>query len=129
MKSDERLQQVECDIHRLPVGKEPGLADELIEPFTVNELGNEVPFSSTGFAGPEDLHHMRMTDLSQRPELAADCVIAGCVVEQLESSLLALELVADPVDLGETALVNDLKDLEAVVDDVADSVVSGRGPG
>src|ERR1700722_15476806 len=109
MKSDERLQQVECDIHHLPVGKEPGLADELIEPLPVNELGDQVPFSGAGFAGPEGLHHMRMTDLSQRPELAADRVIAGCVAEQLESPLLTLDLVADPVDLGETTLVNDLK--------------------
>lgn len=70
-----------------------------------------------------------MTDLSQRPELAADRVVAGCVVEQFESPLLALEVVADPVDLGEATLVDDLKDLEAVVDDVAGSVVSGRGPG
>ena len=81
-----------------------------------------------GLAGPEDLDHIGVTDLPQRPELAANRLVAGRVVEQLESSLLTLDVVADPVDLGETAMVDDLQDLEAVVDDVAGSVVSGHSP-
>ena len=128
MKGDQRVQQVERDIDGLTVAKAPALADERIEPLPVNELGDQVPLRGVGFAGPEDLYHVRVTDLPQRPELAANRLVAGRVAEQLESSLLTLDVVADPVDLGETALVNDLQDLEAVVDDVADSVLSGQGP-
>src|SRR5262249_3709974 len=108
MKCDESLQQVECYIHRLPVAKALGLADELVQPLAVDELSDQVPLAGAGLAGPEDLHHMRMTNLSQRPELTADRVIAGRVVEQLQSPLLALNVVADPVDLSETTLVHDL---------------------
>src|SRR5262249_23934577 len=123
MESDERVQQVEGDIDGLPVGKELGLADELIEPLPVNELRDQVPFSCPGFAGPERLHHMRMMDLSQRPELPANCIVTRCVVEQFKSSLLTLHVVTDAVDLGGSAVIDYLQDFEAVVDDSADSVV------
>src|SRR5271165_4100415 len=31
MESDERVEQIECDIYRLPVAKAPGSGDKLIE--------------------------------------------------------------------------------------------------
>src|ERR1700744_2977319 len=120
MKSDHRIQQVERDSHRLPVTKTPGFGKELIEPLPVNELGDQVPLSGAGPASPEHLDHVRVPDLPQGTEFAADRVIPGGGVEQLEGSFLGLHLVADPVDLGETALVDYLQNLEAVVDDVAD---------
>lgn len=95
MKGDQRVQQVECDIDGLTVAKAPALADERIEPLPVNELGDQVPLRGVCFAGPENLYDIGVTDLSQRPELAADRLIPGRVVEQLESSLLTLEIVAD----------------------------------
>src|SRR6266496_3309488 len=127
MNSDQRVQQVERDIHRLPVAKAPGFGSELIEPLPVNELGDQVPLPGAGLASPEHLDHVRVADLPQSAEFAADCIITGGIVKQLEGSFLGLELVADPVDLGETALVDYLQNLEAVVDDVADTVVGSLG--
>src|ERR1700677_2843087 len=127
MKSDQRVQQVERDINRLPIAKAPGFASELVEPLPVNELGDQVPLPRGGLVSPEHLDHVRVTDLPQGTEFAADRVIAGGVVEQLEGSFLTLHLIADPVDLGETALVDFLQNLETVVDDVADIVVGSLG--
>ena len=56
-------------------------------------------------------------------DLPSHGVVAGGVVEQLEGSLLALDVVAHPVDLREAALAEHLEDLEPPVDDVADGVV------
>ena len=69
-----------------------------------------------------------MMDLAQRADLASHGVVAGGVVEELERALLALDLVAHAVDLREAALAEDVEDLEAAVDHVADRVVRGRAP-
>jgi hypothetical protein len=70
---------------------------------------------------------VRVADLPQGAEFAEDRVVTGGIVEQLESSFLTFHLVADPVDLGETAFVDFLQNLEAVVDEVADIVVCSLG--
>ena len=128
MKSDQRVEQVESDIDRLPVAEDPAAADELTQWLTLDELGDEVPVAGAGPARPVDLHHVRMTDLAQSADLAAHRRIAGRVVEELERPLLLLDLVAYPVDLRKPASPEDVQDLEAVVDDIADSVVSGLDP-
>ena len=69
-----------------------------------------------------------MTDLPQGADLAAHRRIAGGVVEELERPLVILDLVAHAIDLREPALPEDVQDLEAVIDDIADDVVSGLGP-
>ena len=66
-----------------------------------------------------------MTDLAQGADLAAYCLIAFGVVEELERPLFIFDVVAHPVDLRKPALPEYVQDLEAVVDDVADSIVSG----
>src|SRR5579862_8913799 len=70
-----------------------------------------------------------MMDLPQGADLAAHRLIAGGAVEELERSLLALEVIAYPVDLRKAAPPDYLEDLEAAVDDVADRVVRSLGPG
>ena len=67
-------------------------------------------------------------DLPQGADLAAYRLIAPGAVEELERSLLTFDIVADPVDLRKPALPEYPQDLEAVIDDVADGVVSGLGP-
>src|SRR5579875_2575270 len=69
-----------------------------------------------------------MTDLPQGADLAAHCLVATCVVEELERPLLAFEVVAHAVDLRETAAPEYVENLEAVVDDIADCVFSGLRP-
>ena len=51
-----------------------------------------------------DLDDVRVVDLPQRADLPAHGVVAGGVVEELERSLLAFDIVADAVDLREAAL-------------------------
>ena len=68
-------------------------------------------------------------DLAQGADLAAHRLVPGGAVEELERSLLALDVIAHAVDLREAALPDDVQDLEAVLDDVADRVVRGLAPG
>src|SRR5580658_5009580 len=69
-----------------------------------------------------------MMDLPQGADLAAHRLIPGGAVEELERSLLPLEVIAYAVDLRKAALPDHLENLEAAVDNVAGSVVSSPGP-
>lgn len=55
----------------------PLSGDEFAEQLSLDELGDEKPVAGAGPVGPEDLDHVRMTDLPQRADLAAHFVIAG----------------------------------------------------
>src|ERR1700734_711183 len=68
-----------------------------------------------------------MTDLPQGADLAAHRLMPGGGVEELERSLLALDVVPHPVHLRKPALPEHLDDHEAVVEDVPGSVVSVLG--
>ena len=70
-----------------------------------------------------------MMDLPQGADLAAHRLVPGGAVEELERSLLTLDVIAHAVDLREAALPDQVQDLEAVLDDVADRVVRGLAPG
>src|SRR5512146_329410 len=129
MEGGECLEQVERDVHRLPVAKIPLSSRELLQRLAVNELGDEIPLARARLAGPEDLHHVAVPDLPQRADLAAHRLMPGGGGEQLECSLLALDLVTDLVDLRESALPEQSQDLETVVDDVTRNVVGGDRPG
>src|ERR1039458_9723640 len=128
LKTDGRVEHVECNIHRFPVAKELLSGGELIEWLPVNELDDEIPVADAGLARPEDLHHVGMMDLSQGADLAAHRLITGSVVEELQRSLLTLDIVAHVIDLRKTALPEYAENLEAALEDVADSVFSGFGP-
>ena len=128
VKGDERVQQVERDVDGLAVAQALLAGGELVERFPVDELGDEVPVAGVGLAGPEDLHHVGVLDLPQGADLAAHGLVPGGVVEELDRALLVLDVVADAVDLREAASPDDLEDLEAAVDDVADRVVGGLVP-
>src|SRR5215469_18706195 len=84
MKGDERVEQIECHVYRLPVAKVPPPGDELFQRLPVNELGDEIPVTRVALAGPEDLYHVGMTDLPQGADLAAHRLIPGGVVEKLK---------------------------------------------
>ena len=88
-----------------------------------------IRYQSPAFVLPAqiDLDDVGVVDLAQRADLPAYGVVAGGVVEELEGALLALDVVAHPVDLREAALAEDVEDLEPPVDDVADRVVGGLG--
>jgi hypothetical protein len=68
-------------------------------------------------------------DLPQGADLAAHGLIPGGVVEELDRALLVLDVITHAVDLREAASPDDLEDLEAAVDDIADRVVAWLGPG
>src|SRR5215470_2023803 len=99
MKGDQRVQQIERDIYRLPVAKAPGSGDELVERLPIDELGDEIPVAGFGPAGPEDLHDVGMMDLAQGADLAADRRRPRGALEQLERSLLSLDVIVDAIDL------------------------------
>src|SRR6266566_7940989 len=99
MKSDERVEQIECDIYCLPVAQAPLSGDKLIERLPVNELGDEIPVAGAGPAGPEDLYHVGMMDLPQGADLPAHRLIPGGALEQLERSLLTLDVIVHAIDL------------------------------
>ena len=128
MDGNERVQDVEGDVDRFAVAQVALAGRVLVERLAVDVLGDEVPVAVARLAGPVDLHDVRMVDLAERADLAAHRLVAGGVVEELERSLLAFDLVAHPVDLREPALAEDVEDLEASVDHVADGVVGGLRP-
>ena len=68
-------------------------------------------------------------DLPQGADLAAHRLIPGGAVEELERSLLTLDVIAYAVDLRKAALPEHVQNLEAALENVADSVVSSLGPG
>src|SRR5580704_18887264 len=111
MKCDERVEQVEGDVDCFPVAEVPGPADELAERLPVDELGDQIPLAGLGLAGPEHLHHVGMMDLAQGADLAAHRLVPGGAGEELERSLLALDVIPDAVDLREAALPHDTQDL------------------
>ena len=104
VESDKRVEQVERDIYGLPVAKAPVPGDELIERLPVDELGDEIPVAGVALTGPVDLDHVGMIDFSQGADLAAHRLVPGGAVEELERSLLALDVIADAIDLGKAAL-------------------------
>jgi hypothetical protein len=128
VEGGERGEQVQGDVDGLPVAQVPVSADELIQRFPVDELGDEIPVAGAGLAGPEDLHHVGVVDLPQRADLTAHRLVPGGAVEQLERSLLILDVIAHAVDLREAALPEYLEDLETAVENVADRVVNGLPP-
>src|SRR5580692_9626447 len=128
MKSSERVQQIECDIHCLPIAKAPLPPDKLIERLPVDELGDEIPAADRGPASPVDLHHVGVIDLPQGTDLPAHRLIPGGAVEDLERPLLILDLIVDAVNLRKAALPYDAQNLETALEDVADSVVGSLGP-
>src|SRR5260370_26242057 len=99
MKSDERVQHVECDIDRFPIAEVSPAGDEPLEGFPLDELGDEIPVADAGPAGPEDLHHGGVAALPQGAALAADPLVADAVVAQLARRLLLLAIVPHPADL------------------------------
>ena len=129
MDGDERVEDVERDVDGLAIAQVALAGGVLVERLAVDVLGDEVPVAGVGLAGPEDLDDVGVVDLAKRADLAAHGVVAGGVVEQLEGALLALDLVAHSVHLGEAALAEDVEDLESPVDDVADGVVGCLCPG
>ena len=70
-----------------------------------------------------------MTDLPQGADLAAHRLVPGGAVEELERSLLTFDVIAHAIDLRKAALPEYPENLEAALEDVADSVVSRLGPG
>ena len=92
MDRDERVEHVERDVDRLPV-PEVRLARRCSRrassPSTYSMIRYHSP--SVGLVGPDDLDDVRVVDLAQRADLAADRVVAGGVLEQLERPLLALD--------------------------------------
>src|SRR5690348_9414863 len=68
-------------------------------------------------------------DFPQGADLTADRLVAGGGFEELERSFLTLDVIAHTVDLREAALPDDVHDLEAALEDVANGVVGGLGPG
>src|SRR5580704_16997779 len=116
MKSDERFQQVECDISCFPVAKAPRCGHEHIEWLSFDELGDQIPVAEAGLVSPEDFHHVAMMDLAQGADLAAHRLIACCVVEELERSFLTFDIVAHPIDLRGTAVAEFAENLEATLD-------------
>src|SRR6476660_9225480 len=69
-----------------------------------------------------------MMDLPQGADLAADRRRPGRALEQLERSLLTLDVIVHAIDLGKAALPDDVQNLEAALEEVADGVVSRPGP-
>src|SRR5262245_4053993 len=69
-----------------------------------------------------------MMDLPQGADLAAHRLIPGGALEQLERSLLTLDVIVHAIDLGKAPLPDNVQDLEAVLEEVADGVISGLGP-
>src|ERR1700677_3149316 len=69
-----------------------------------------------------------MMDLPQGADLAAHRLVPCGGLEELERSLLTLDVIAHAVDLGEAALPDHVQDLEAVLDDFADRVLRGLAP-
>src|SRR5207247_6192868 len=67
-------------------------------------------------------------DLPQGADLAAHCLIPGGAVEELEGPLLTFDVIAHAIDLRKASLPEHLKDLEAALEDVADSIASSLGP-
>src|SRR5580700_7670185 len=122
MKSSERVQQIECDIHCLPIAKAPLPPDKLIERLAVNELGDEIPAADRGPAGPVDLHHVGVIDLPQGADLPAHRLIPGGAVEDLERPLLILDVIVHSVNLRKAALPQEVQNLEAALEYVADRV-------
>src|ERR1700677_1333173 len=107
----------------------PVSGDELAEQLPVDKLGDEIPVAGRGLVSPEDFHHVGMMDLPQGADLAAHCLVSGGAVEELERSLLTLHVVTHAIDLRRSALSEHPQNLEAALDDVADSVVSDLGAG
>src|SRR5215472_1647296 len=129
MKGDERVEQIERDVHGLSVAKVFLSGGEFAERFPVDELGDEIPVAVVGLAGPEDLYDVGMTDLPQGADLAAHRLIPGGAVEELERPVRALDVIVHAVDLRKAALPEDAQDLEAALKDVADRIVGSLGPG
>jgi len=67
-------------------------------------------------------------DLPQGADLAAYRLIAGGAFEELERSLLTLDVIAHAIDLREASLPEYVQDVEATLENVADGVVSSLGP-
>src|SRR5580698_3030772 len=99
MKSDERAQQVECDIYRLPIAKPLVSRDKLLERVPVNKLSDQIPVAGRGLPGPENLHHAPMMDLAQGTDLAAHRLIPFRGVEEFERPFLSLDVIAHAIDL------------------------------
>src|ERR1700728_5287777 len=129
MKSSERVQQIECDIHCLPIAEAPLPPDKLIERLPVNELSDEIPASDRRPACPVDLHHVGVIDLPQGADLPAHRLIPGGAVEDLERPLLILDLIVSSVNLRKAAVPKEVQNLETALEDVADGVVSDLAPG
>ena len=127
MDRDQSVEDVESDVDGFAVAEVLLAGCVVTQGLAVDVLGDEIPVAGAGLAGPEDLDDVRVVDLAERADLATDSFVAGGVVEELEGPLLALDLVADPVDLREAALAEDVEDLEPPVDHVADGVVGGLG--
>src|SRR5690242_14791450 len=69
-----------------------------------------------------------MMDLPQGADLAADRRRPGGAPEHFERSLLTLNVIVHAIDLGKAALPDDVQNLEAALEEVADGVVSRPGP-
>jgi hypothetical protein len=65
-----------------------------------------------------------MIDFPQGADLAAHRLITGDGDEELECSLRTLDVVAHAIDLRKAALPKYLENLEAALEDIADSIVS-----
>ena len=79
------------------------------------------------FPAQKTFDNVGVVDLPERADLSTHGVVTGGVLEELECALLALDLVAHPVNLREAALAEDVEDLEPPVDHVADGVVGRLG--
>src|SRR5205085_1845495 len=113
MDRDEGVKDVDGDVDGFTVAQLALAGGVLVERLTVDVLGDEVPIAGVGLAGPEDLHHVGVMDLAKRADFPADRLVAGGVVEELEGTLLALDLVTNPVDGGVPALAEHVEYLEA----------------
>src|SRR5205814_256208 len=88
---------------------------------------NEIPITRVSLSCPVDFHNVGVVDLPESGNFSAHGFVTSSVLEQLECALLALDLVAHPVNLREAALAEDVEDLEPPVDHVAYCVVGGLG--
>ena len=65
-----------------------------------------------------------MIDLAQRSDLATNRVVTSSALEELEGTNLILDDVTYSVDVGEAPAPEDLLNLEAATDHVADVVLA-----
>src|SRR4051794_9181288 len=123
MNRYERVENVQGHIHCFSVAQVPSPRHVGLKRLAIDVFRDQEPIAPIGLSRPEDLNHVRMVDLAQRPDLPANRLVAGCAIKELERTLLVFHLVEDMEDLRKPTLTQDIEDLETVIDQVAHGVV------